>query len=603
MSESFNSSNKESNDDDDDSETGASKKKSATASSLGGITADRFIKSGKEKKHDSDKPDTVWERLSRLVDEGDKTGKQDKKTDIFSTSFDETEAIDEPEPSEQNIDDAALKALHEINPDTPPVSLETLSEGESHEAVRQYTEARVEQVATEASQELEGSDESVETAANLAFLRSMQEQIEDNPDQSVSEMLDAAERQALSIPFTASEFRTLDDETQRENPPESDSVSSRNLAKEIEPEAESDSKPPEIPPAITGLPENPRSYRKEHDSADSFFRDPPQYPRAEAATPSMVTTYEAARRERQAAASGLVMGGLVGYMVGRRKGRTRTEKALLPVQKKLENQIRKLHETVALKEESIRSKATAQAIMSSSLTEKSAPIKQNVENSPKVYNSERPDYSRRTVAEREKSGGYAHEKSEHIGRMVLESPVAANATIERVRESDASKSVKKKGVENLNQQELHKASGDVKISGLSLRELHDSGRLNENAIRRILAVHENGGDVSKVLSYELMEQEKRFEKDPLIRAADASKATGGGAAVAALAVGAVVAPLQENPTKNKPQDIADGVKVSSAKPRPDEATLRELRSRQMTEIAGLTVLAIVAVIVVLLLLR
>ena len=61
---------------------------------------------------------------------------------------------------------------------------------------------------------------------------------------------------------------------------------------------------------------------------------------------------DAARRHGET--SGLVVGGILGYLIGRRRGRIKTERRLLPIQNNLENQVKDLHETVDVKEREIR---------------------------------------------------------------------------------------------------------------------------------------------------------------------------------------------------------------------------------------------------------
>ena len=207
-------------------------------------------------------------------------------------------------------------------------------------------------------------------------------------------------------------------------------------------------------------------------------------------------------RERQAESEGLVVGAVVGYLIGRRRGRIKTEKRLAPVQKRLEKQVKALQTELIATEHQVRQKTR----------ERLAPT---------------------VVAERFR-GAYSL-PPERIGHVI----VAASSSQERGPAVGASKletSAVKVKAETMDRQELLALSQKVTVEGTSLRQIYETHLISEKGLRRLVAEHLRGGNIAAVLNRELIEHDTDFERDPIFRDKDhrADSKTGGQTALGAL---------------------------------------------------------------------
>jgi hypothetical protein len=73
------------------------------------------------------------------------------------------------------------------------------------------------------------------------------------------------------------------------------------------------------------------------------------------------------------------------------------------------------------------------------------------------------------------------------------------------------------GVESMPRDQLMDESSNIIISGASLREVYESKRISETALRRLVAEYRRGGDLQMALVHEIVEHEKSFERDPILR--------------------------------------------------------------------------------------
>ena len=69
----------------------------------------------------------------------------------------------------------------------------------------------------------------------------------------------------------------------------------------------------------------------------------------------------------------------------------------------------------------------------------------------------------------------------------------------------------------MNHDQLVSTASDILIDGKSLKQVYDSHLVGEKGLRRVVAEYMRGGDFRKSLSQELIEREKDFERDPVLR--------------------------------------------------------------------------------------
>lgn len=250
--------------------------------------------------------------------------------------------------------------------------------------------------------------------------------------------------------------------------------------------------------------------------------------------PAPTVEYHQARANT---AGAFLVGGIVGYLIGRRRGRIKTEKRLLPVQKKLQKEVVNLQSQLQQKEAKIRTlAATKVQEKPRSIIEKApAPIAANpverviarVPEAPAVAATrlapERSHTDSRTPApEAHQLHGKRH-APEQIGHMLVgaaeainKSPVAAEK-MEKAEKQSAPKLTVEKNIDTLNRAELMRISEKIIIDGSSLRQIYESRLVGEKGLRRLVKEHLKGGDIKKALRREIVEREIDFERDPGLR--------------------------------------------------------------------------------------
>jgi len=72
-------------------------------------------------------------------------------------------------------------------------------------------------------------------------------------------------------------------------------------------------------------------------------------------------------------------------------------------------------------------------------------------------------------------------------------------------------------IEQISLQEAIKKGDEIVVSGATLKEVYEAKRISEPGLRRLIAEHERGGDMQVALVHEIVEHERGFERDPLLR--------------------------------------------------------------------------------------
>lgn len=263
--------------------------------------------------------------------------------------------------------------------------------------------------------------------------------------------------------------------------------------------------PPNGPPTPVGTEFGPVSPSNFNTNA-TLVTEPPEPPEPE-------------RYYRGNPAAAALVGGVIGYLIGRRRGRIKTEKKLLPVQKKLEKQVDSLQWQLQDKEAKIRRAAIEQAkSRSQALTEKTLQAEEEPDEHLSVQNQEAP------------------KAPEHIGHMLITGaeaePAEAVASQERpaveTRPSKTDTDKEKptdqlprpandKQVEALSRAELLALSEKINVGDSSLHQIYETHLVGERGLRRLVAEYMAGGDLKKALRREVVEREIDFERDPVMR--------------------------------------------------------------------------------------
>lgn len=72
-------------------------------------------------------------------------------------------------------------------------------------------------------------------------------------------------------------------------------------------------------------------------------------------------------------------------------------------------------------------------------------------------------------------------------------------------------------IETMPRDELLVLAEKISVGGDTLRHLYETQLIGERGLRRLIWVHEEGGDIRKALGEEISEREKEFERDPAMR--------------------------------------------------------------------------------------
>ena len=225
-----------------------------------------------------------------------------------------------------------------------------------------------------------------------------------------------------------------------------------------------------------------------------------------------------------------LFGGIIGYLIGRRRGRIKTEKKLLPIQKKLEKQVDNLQWQLQEKETRLR-RAAAEKVR----REGPALVEVLRQARPMAERSvDKPTKPERVVVERRRLAPEAHQlhgaqAPEHIGHMLISAesapararhergtPQEVKATNDELPKSKAELPSGRR-IETLNRAELLSMSEKIVVDGSSLRQIYETHLIGERGLRRLVAEHLRGGDLKRALKHEVVEREIDFERDPALR--------------------------------------------------------------------------------------
>ncbi len=455
--------------------------------------------------------------LEALRDNGE--GEEDE-TDIFGRKVNAEKDSERPEESAEVESEADGISSAVETEGTIEATVETVElEGqEVAEVAVDYAESTAQDAQNELTDSEPGSLEEVEAAASLAFAEALKEQAGKDQEMNEASIEQAAQLAAAELDISDGEqdesdlssIQTPESEDLEPDPSEanmSEQVESEYLNnQEAEPTlnnqeatGEESTAVPEInmkddneedtsltPPANTAAP-------LQQPYGTSVVAGPNIYGgninAANTLNPASLNTIEAKTLSRRSASRGALVGGAVGYMVGRRRGRIKTEEKLLPVQKKLEKQVSDLHDQLTDQEMKLRRRAAIFFEQNRTLSLKQ--LEKIQEMREKKLDHHRTQEAVRSSAAEQNT---ASENRESVER-VVEYKSESNENVL----NDYERQVSEQSAEAMTIPLLLSLAETIVIGETSLRTMYERGSINQNQLRRVIKEYLNGEEIQKVL--------------------------------------------------------------------------------------------------------
>lgn len=494
----------------DDGESSTTRKKKKKAGAFVVSVESKEAKPLEDKNPEAERPPSLIERVLKGKD----------KEAAGNDAGDEAE----PAAGEAEHVPAAETAGIEAAAETGEVPLEELSPEEARYVERTLTEAAAQ---AEAAPEEAGDGAAQAEAAAIARFRKRILQEHKDADTAEQETLEE-----LELPPEVPETLAAEEKVAGNNPEDKGEDAAGTPPGTI-PAAGASSggsaRPPAGGPPFAGAP----------GFGNAGYNAPPAAP---AAVPRAAAERPTERVEAGAnPATMALFGGIVGYFIGRRRGRIKTEKRLLPIQKKLEQQVEGMSWQLRQKETTIR-KAARERVQAERVTATALrPVAEGVitartagkESVGAKYEAVVPLREQRTIAPEANQLHGKKPAPEQIGHVLVDAELQP---LVRRSESLSSNSSKRealpdgKHVETMTRPDLLALSERIVVDGTSLRQVYETRLVSEKGLRRLVAEYLRGGDIKQALRQEVVEREIDFERDPVMRdqqPAAVSSAAGG----------------------------------------------------------------------------
>lgn len=221
-------------------------------------------------------------------------------------------------------------------------------------------------------------------------------------------------------------------------------------------------------------------------------------------------------------------GAIIGYFIGRRRGRIKTEKRLKPIQKKLEKEVEDLGARISAREAQIRNQAEAIA-RHQEVSKKQQQTAKQAEHIAHVRSiREKAEHTAKPEPALPKAVApeaaiLSESLADTIEKPVPEASAATELTSlqqktefgqqQAARVNFSDKMPLQKINEQLTQREILDISQTIRIDNVSLSEMYHSQKINDNSLRVLVAEYLHGGNVKQVLQRELRQNQPSWQPE------------------------------------------------------------------------------------------
>jgi hypothetical protein len=264
----------------------------------------------------------------------------------------------------------------------------------------------------------------------------------------------------------------------------------------------------------------------------------------------------------------LFVGGLVGYFIGRRRGRIKTEKQMKVVQAKLEKQIEAKQREIIDKEVQVQrlARENYRQRFARPPIEKPVHVTTPAELRPAVN----PELTSARRAEKPPSA-------------------ATERTPERSARPESAGRPERPAKTEFSHDEIMAMSEKIKVGETNLKKIYEAKLVTESGLRRLVTEHLEGNDIRRSLAREFLAKELSYERDPHFR--EPLSATG----IEAVRQGSAESSAAATPANS----TADDLPATPAGQLPDAVQTAQPKTSHQVSTGLLAALTVVAILLAL----
>lgn len=472
---------------------------------------------------ENDKDDNVDN--THKPDKKDKAKK--KQTDNFWIESKESSKYKEPSTTQESSSDVVKRAeiissllkkldtSEDSSPDAPQ-DPENITEDEANQVSRQIIDSHKEDLKQELHQSDKDSAEIVGILSSALLLDSLAQKLDEGEPLSDSTLDDTLSEVVANIdeieqPLEGSN-PTIDAEgggsEEASNSATTEHVDSAPIPRDTVPNFSVT-----LPPSPPAVPTTNILSRRGGGSEEGLLPPTGTYtePISHISTSPANQAVEISGNRNQRGAD-LLVGGIVGYLIGRRRGRIKTEKRMLPVQKSLEKQVRDLNDKITHSEQKIRKLSSEKFILEGEATKQVIISKLNTKARKELGLNDTHRYINQSTEVNKESRDVATDerlqrsRTGKIASILIDKPEIVHS-----RDSLVVTTIATETVTSMSDAELLAVAAKVVVDGQSASQLHEQGRLSKDDLRKVVTEHVSRTGGAKRLLIELLKPKPRLE--------------------------------------------------------------------------------------------